>query len=288
MTAPNALASRPSNLGSGKVTQLGVIRSEWIKLRTLRSTWWSLLATIVMVVGLGVLFSALRAHRFNQDNANVQFRGPGPGGGFERLGLDPTLVSLRGVFLAQLAIGVLGVLVITGEYSTGMIRSSIAAVPHRRPVLIAKALVFGLTALILTELAAFAAFLLGQLALKSTHLQASLSTHEAVRAIIGAGLYLTLIGLLAIGLGFLIRNTAGGIAAVFGIVLVLPLLANALPSPYSTDVSKYLPLNAGTQILMTGNYDSSMLSPWAGIGVTALYALVALIAGAIVLTRRDA
>ena len=282
MTSPTALASRPSNLGSGKVTLLGVIRSEWIKLRSLRSTWYSLLATVVIVAGLGTLFSALRAHRFNQDTA--QFHGPGPG----QLGLDPTLVSLRGVFLAQLAIGVLGVLVITGEYSTGMIRSSIAAVPHRRPILVAKALVFGVTALILTELAALAAFLLGQLALKSTHLQASLSTHESVRAIIGAGLYLTLIGLLAVGLGFLIRNTAGGIAAVFGIVLVLPLLANALPSPYSTDVSKYLPLNAGTQILMTGNYDSSQLSPWAGIGITALYALAALIAGAFVLSRRDA
>jgi ABC-2 type transport system permease protein len=282
MTGSTALAARPAELGSGKVTQLGVIRSEWIKLRTLRSTWWSLFATVVMVVGLGTLFSALRAHRFNQDNA--QFRGPGLG----RLGLDPTLVSLRGVFLAQLAIGVLGVLVITGEYSTGMIRSSIAAVPHRRPILIAKAVVFGMTALILTELAALAAFLLGQLALKSTHLQASLSTHDSVRAIIGAGLYLTLIGLLAVGLGFLIRNTAGGIAAVFGIVLVLPLLANALPTPYSTDVSKYLPLNAGTQILMTGNYDSSQLSPWAGIGITALYAVAALVAGAIVLSRRDA
>jgi hypothetical protein len=192
------------------------------------------------------------------------------------------------VFLAQLAIGVLGVLVITGEYSTGMIRSSIAAVPHRRPVLIAKALVFGATALILTELAAFAAFVLGQLALKSTHFQASLSTHESVRAIIGAGLYLTLIGLMAVGLGFVIRNTAGAIAAVFGIVLVLPLLANALPTPYSTDVSKYLPLNAGTQILQVGNFDANMLSPWAGIGVTAIYAVVALIGGAIMLTRRDA
>jgi hypothetical protein len=286
MTAPHSLASRPSNLGSGKVTQLGVIRSEWIKQRTLRSTWWSLFATVVMVVGLGVLFSALRAHRFNQDN--VQFRGPGPGRGLGQLGLDPTLVSLRGVFLAQLAIAVLGVLVITGEYSTGMIRSSIAAVPHRRPVLIAKALVFGATALILTELAAFAAFVLGQQALKSTHLQAGLSTHDSVRAIVGAGLYLTLIGLMAVGVGFLIRNSAGAIAAVVGIVLVLPLLANALPTPYSTDVSKYLPLNAGTQILATSDFDPNMLSPWAGIGVTAIYAAVALIAGGIVLMRRDA
>jgi ABC-2 type transport system permease protein len=239
------------------------------------------------VVGLGVLFSALRAHRFNQETGHVQFRGPGPDGGLERI-LDPTLVSLRGVFLAQLAIGVLGVLVIAGEYSTGMIRSSLAAVPRRYPVLLAKALVFGVTALVLTELAAFLAFVLGQLALKSTHLQATLSTPNALRAIVGAGLYLTLIGLLAVGLGFVIRNTAGAIAAVFGVVLVLPLLANALPTPYSTDVSKYLPLNAGTQILMTGNYDSSQLSPWGGVGITALYALAAFLAGVLVLMRRDA
>ena len=283
-TAPTLLAADPASLGTGKVTQLGVIRSEWIKLRTLRSTWYSLVLTVVFVVGLGVLFSALRAHRFNQENGQVRF---GPGARFGEF-LDPTLVSLRGVFLAQLVIGVLGALVITGEYSTGMIRSSIAAVPHRRPVLVAKALVFGLTALVLTEIAAFVAFLLGQQALKSTHLQANLGTHLAVRAIVGAGLYLTLIGLLAVGLGFIVRNTAGSIAAVFGIVLVLPLLANALPSPYSTDVSKYLPLNAGTQILMTVNPDHSQLSPWAGIGVTALYALAALVVGAIVLSRRDA
>jgi ABC-2 type transport system permease protein len=285
MSSPTLLAADPAGLGSGKVTQLGVIRSEWIKLRTLRSTWYSLLVTVVVVVGLGTLFSALRAHQFNQDSGHIQFRGPGARLG--DFGIDPTLVSLRGVFLAQLAIGVLGVLVITGEYSTGMIRSSIA-VPRRQPVLIAKALVFGVTALILTEVAAFAAFLLGQLALKSTHVQANLGTHDALRAIVGAGLYLTIIGLLAVGLGFLIRNTAGAIAAVFGIVLVLPLLASALPDPYSTDVSKYLPLNAGTQILVTVNPDHTQLSPWAGLGITALYAVVALIAGAIVLSRRDA
>ena len=271
-----------ADLGSGYVTQLSVIRSEWIKLRSLRSTWYSLFATVVIIIGLGTLFSALRAHRFNQETGG--FRPQGPGAMF---GLDPTLVSLRGVFLAQLAIGVFGVLMITGEYSTGMIRSSLAAVPHRTPVLIAKALVFGVTALIVTEIAALVGFLLGQLALKSTHLQASLSTPGAGRAILGAGLYLTAIGLLGVGLGFLIRNTAGAIATLVGVLLVLPLLANALPTPYSTDVSKYLPLNAGTQILATTNRDSSMLGPWAGIGITALYALAALIAGAVVLKRRD-
>ena len=192
------------------------------------------------------------------------------------------------MFLAQLAIGVLGVLMITGEYSTGMIRSSLAAVPHRNPVLIAKALVFAVSAFVVTEAVGFAAFLLGQQALASTHLQASLSTPGAVRAVIGGALYLTLIGLLGVGLGFLIRNTAGAIATLFGMVLVLPLLANALPSPYSTDVAKYLPLNAGTQIMTATHPDPNLLGPWAGIGVTALYALAALIAGAVMLKRRDA
>ena len=157
-TRPN-----PSGLGPAGVDQLSVIRSEWIKLRSLRSTWYSLLATVVIIVGLGTLFSALRAHRFNQ--------GAGPNTGIGDF--DPTLISLRGVFLAQLAVGVLGVLVITGEYSTGMIRSSVAAVPDREPVLIAKALVFAVTVFIIAEVSAFVAFLPGQQALTSTHLKAS-------------------------------------------------------------------------------------------------------------------
>jgi ABC-2 type transport system permease protein len=265
------------DLGPGRVTQLGVIRSEWIKIRSLRSTWFSLLAEVLIIVGLGTLFSGLHAHRLQG--------GVGPKG---QIFFDATQVSLRGVFLAQLAIGVLGVLVIAGEYSTGMIRSSLAAVPHRYPVLLAKALVFAVVVFLVSVIAAFFGFLLGQQAQASTHAQATLSTPGAERAIVGAALYLTLIGLLGVGLGFLIRNTAGAIATLFGIVLVAPLLANALPTPYSTDISKYLPLNAGSQILTTVNPDPNMLSPWAGIGVTALYALAALIAGAIILKRRDA
>jgi ABC-2 type transport system permease protein len=266
------------DLGHGRVTQLNVIRSEWIKLRSLRSTWYSLLATVVIIAGLGTLFSAVRAHRFNQ--------GFGPGARIDAF--DPSQVSLRGVFLAQLAIGILGVLVITGEYSTGMIRSSIAAVPHREPVLIAKALVFAVIAFVVTAASSLVAFLLGQQALASTHLQASLSTPDAKRAILGAALYLTVIGLLGVGLGFLLRNTAAAIGGLFGIVLVLPLLTNALPDPYSTDIAKYLPLNAGTQIMSVTHPDPSMLGPWAGLGVTALYALAALVGGTLMLKRRDA
>ncbi len=271
-------ATRQADLGPGRVTPAGVTHSEWIKLRSLRSTWFSLLAVVVIIVGLGTVFSALRAHRFAQTI--------GANGG--HLHFDAAQVSLRGVFLAQLAIGVLGVLVITGEYSTGMIRSSLAAVPHRHPVLVAKAVVFAVLAFLVSLAASLVGFLLGQQALASTHAQASLSTPHAERAILGAALYLTLIGLLAVGLGFLIRNTAGAIATLFGIVLVAPLLAQALPTPYSTDVSKYLPLNAGTQIIATTNPDPTMLGPWTGLGITALYALAALITGAIILNHRDA
>lgn len=276
MTA-TATAPRPVTTGS-RVSLPGVLNSEWIKFRSLRSTWFSLLAALLITDGLGTLFSALHAHRMQQ--------GIGPGG--KIFGFDATQVSLRGVFLAQLAIGVLGVLFITGEYSTGMIRSSLAAVPRRRPVLIAKAVVFAIPVFAVSLVATFIGFLLGQQAQASTHAQASLSTPGAERAILGAAIYLTLIGLLGLGLGFLIRNTAGAIATLFGIVLVAPILAQALPNPYSTDVSKYLPLMAGQRVIETVMPDPNLLSPWAGIGVLALYAVAALIAGAIMLARHDA
>jgi hypothetical protein len=264
--------------GRRRVDLPGVLHSEWIKWRSLRSTWYSLLAALLMVDGLGTLFSALHAHRME--------RGFGPG--TKIFSFDATQVSLRGMFLAQLATGVLGVLVITGEYGTGMIRSSLAAVPRRRPVLIAKAVVFAIPVFAVSLAATLIGFLLGQQAQASTHAQASLSTPGAERAIVGAALYLTLVGLVGVGLGFLIRNTAGAIATLFGIVLVTPLLAQALPSPYSTDVAKYLPLMAGQRIIQTVAPDPDLLSPWAGIGVLALYALAALIAGAVMLARHDA
>ena len=272
-----AAASRPRP-GQARVDLAGVLRSEWIKWRSLRSTWYSLLAALLITDGLGTLFSALHAHRME--------RGVGPGTTI--FGFDATQVSLRGMFLAQLAIGVLGVLMITGEYSTGMIRSSLAAVPRRQPVLTAKTIVFAIPVFVVSLASTLIGFLLGQQAQASTHAQASLSTPGAGRAILGAAIYLTLVGLLGLGLGFLIRNTAGAIATLFGIVLVAPLLAQALPSPYSTDVAKYLPLMAGQRVIQTVAPDPNLLSPWTGIAVVALYALAALIAGALMLERHDA
>jgi ABC-2 type transport system permease protein len=257
--------------GQPVVTQPRVVVSEWIKLRSLRSTFWSVVAALVCVVGLGLLFSALQAHHWD--------------GHYQ--GFDPTWISLQGVFLAQLAIGVLGVMAVTGEYSTGMIRATLSAVPRRLPVLWAKLVVFALSVFVTMGVALLAAFLLGQSVLSSTHAQASLSTPGAVRAIVGGALYLSLLAMLAIGLGFLIRNTAGAIATLFGLLLILPALARALPTPWDTDVTKYLPMPAGSGIMTTVR-DSSALSPWAGLGVFAVYALVAVALGAVMLRRRDA
>lgn len=265
-----------TELGPGRATLATAVSSEWIKLRSLRSTWWALLVTVVLIAGLGTLFAAVHAHQYNN----------GRGGDLADL-QDPTQLSLRGIYLGQLAVGVLGVLVVSGEYATGMIRASLTALPRRWPVLVAKSAVFAVVTLLVAEVAAFAAFLLGQAALASTHLQASLSAPGAVRACIGAGIYLTIIGLLGVGLGFVLRTTAGGIATLVGIVLILPLLAQALPAPYSTDVAKYLPLVEGTQIIAT-RLDPTALSPWTGIAVAGAYAAAALVAGLVVLRRRDA
>jgi len=257
------------------VTQRRVITSEWIKLRSLRSTLLSLLAAVACTVGLGILISALRANDINSNG----FR-PGPG-------FDPTLVSLRGIYLAQLPIGVLGVLMITGEYTTGMIRATLSAVPRRLPVLWAKALVFAVVVFVVMGIASLLAFEGGQSMLSGAGIHVGLSSPGAARAVLGGALYLTVVGLLGVGLGFLVRNTAGAIATLFGLLLVLPAVVNALPSSLYNDIFRYLPMPAGTQAMTTVR-DPTLLSPWAGIGVFALYAVGAVGAGAVMLRRRDA
>jgi len=258
------------------VTQKRVIVSEWIKLRSLRSTIFALLAAVACTVGLGLLISALRA---NNIETNGGFH-PGPS-------FDPTAVTLRGVYLAQLAVGVLGVLVVTGEYSTGMIRATLSAVPRRLPVLWAKAAVFAVVVFVTMGIASLIAFEGGQAFLSGAGIHFSLASPGAARAVLGAALYLTVVGLLGVGLGFLLRNTAGAIATLFGLMLVLPPIVGALPPSLYNDTYRYLPLMAGSQV-MTTVAAPSLLSPWAGIGVFALYAVAAVVGGAVVLKRRDA
>jgi hypothetical protein len=172
-----------------KVTQPRVARSEWIKLRSLRSTVWTLIASVVMTVGIALLLCTIALLHLES--------GHGLGG------IDPASVSLYGVYLAQLTYGVLGVLLATSEYSTGMIRSTLVAVPRRLPVLWAKLAVFAVVALVTSEAALAVSMLAGQAILSVRQAGVSLSDPGVLRAMTGAGLYLTVTGLLAVALGFL-------------------------------------------------------------------------------------
>ncbi|HEY3737365.1 MAG TPA: ABC transporter permease subunit [Jatrophihabitans sp.] len=264
-------------VGTGSVTQLSILRSEWIKLRSLRSTWWSLGMMVVFTAGLGWLFGFARAHDFHKNVRN---------GGLMFIP-DPATISLNGIMLAQLVVGVLGVLVVTGEYSTRQVLSTMSAVPHRLPILVGKSVMFAVVGGIVAEIATVLAFVLGQAALASTHQQAHWDSVGSTRAVFGAGLYLVLIGLLGSGLGFILRNTAAAISLLMVLVLVLPLLVQVLPSPYNQDIAKFLPLMAGTQIIATPIKNPDWLAPWVGLGVMALWSAAALVAGAVVLRRRD-
>ena len=241
-----------------------LLRSEWAKFHTVRSTYWSLIAAVAAMVGLGAIISSAQSGH--------------------RAFFDPVATSLSGVLLAQLGIGVLGVLFITSEYSTGMIRTTFTAAPQRRSVIAAKAAVFAAVALVVGTITSLVTFLVGQAALGTNGV--SLTSPGALRSVIGVGLYLGLLGVFAVGLGTIIRSTAGAIASVFGLILVLPAVAQALPSSIRDSVDKYLPGNAGQAIFHTIR-DTSTLSPWAGLGVFALYAAAALAAGLILVGRRD-
>jgi ABC-type transport system involved in multi-copper enzyme maturation permease subunit len=203
----------------------------------------------------------------------------------DKADFNPVEVNLVGVQLAQLAIGVLGVLVITAEYSTGMIRASFTAVPKRLPVLWGKAAVYALTLLALMIPSVLVAFVVGQAILSRHHINIAFSHPGVARAMIGAALYMTVVGLFGLGLGAIVRNTAGGIASFAAIMFVLPPLLNVLPASWNDAASPYLPLAAGEAILATrpGNH----LSPWVGLLLFAGYAAASLAVAAVLLVRRD-
>jgi ABC-2 type transport system permease protein len=279
MSAITALPIPRTRTHPGRVTQLRVAVSESTKLRTLRSTRYALLAGVAMTIGFAIIPALVNASRWSTMSAA------------DRAGFRPLETSLIGVTIAQLAIGVLGVLVISGEYSTGMIRSTFAAVPKRLPVLWAKAGVFGLVTLALALPSTLIAFFAAQAILRGHSLNGhdialSFSDPGVARAVIGGALYLTLIGLLGLGLGAILRNTAGGISALAAILFVLPPLTSVLPSSWSDAISPYLPSNAGTAIMQTG-HPAHTLAPWTGLGLLAGYTAVAIAFAAIQLRRRD-
>jgi len=262
-----------TSAGTGGVTLPRVALSEWIKLRSLRSTWITVAISVVIFLGLGMLITGLTNAHWSEMHAA------------DRASFDPTGASLAGVWLAQLAVASLGVMVVTGEYATGMIRASLSAVPRRLPVIWAKAIVFAVFTFVAMLVTSLVTFEIGQ-ALLGTH-GTSLSEPHVMRAVLGVALYLTAVGLLSVGLGFVIRSTAGTIATVVGLLLVLPILVQLLPESWRSNISPYLPSNAGSTLFTLGP-DPNSLGPWVGFGVLCAYAVVALGLGAVLLVRRDA
>jgi ABC-2 type transport system permease protein len=265
--------SRVSRLRS-RVTQAGVFRSEWTKLYSLRSTRYALLATAVMTIGFGVIASAANVSRWGSMSAT------------DKASFDPLSTSLLGVRFGALAIGVLGVLLITGEYTTGMIRSTMTAVPKRLPVLWGKTGVYALVALVITIPAAFIAFFAGQAILSGEHIQIAFSHAGVPGAVVGAAGYLTLVGLFAMGLGAILRNTAAGIATFAGIMFVVPPLISILPSSIANSIDPYLPSSAGQAMMQIGHH-AHTLSPGAGLAVFAGYVVAVIAAAAVLLVKRD-
>jgi ABC-2 type transport system permease protein len=267
---PVSLPALPAAAGNASFG--GALRSEFTKIRSVRSTYWTLLAMVVVSVGFGVLasFGATRSPQ-----------------GF---GFDPTAQSLGGLYISQLIIAVLGVLVITSEYSTRMIATTLTALPRRGTIIAAKAVVFGAVALVTSLITCFASFFIGQAIMSSHHISTTLSQPHVLRAVIGGALFLTACGLLAFGLGLILRHSAGAISTVVALLFVLSILIHVLPQSWQIHVDKWLPALAGSQIWSvvpaTGPIPS--LGPWPGFAVLCGYAAVAIAAGVVLFRKRNA
>ena len=259
-----------------KVTQARVLVSEFTKFRTVRSTVWTLLVAVVLMIGISALFSAVTASQYHTFDAA------------DRATFNPVSISLSGMMFAVVAFGVLGVLMISGEYSTGMIRSSLTAVPRRLPVLWGKLAVFAGVIFSISLLASFICFFLGQALLNSHHLGVSVAAPGALRSIIGAALYGTVAGMIGVALGALFRNTAAGIATFAGVFFVIPPLTGLLPASISDHLSQYLPSYAGDAVWGGARSVTDALSPWTGFAVLCGYAVVVIAAAALRLRRVDA
>jgi hypothetical protein len=250
------------------------LRSELTKFRSVRSSYWALAATVLVTMLIGGLICAFTAGASRGPRSSYY---------------DPTYLSLAGLLIGQLIIAVPGALTVTSEYATGMIRTSLTVQPRRGTVFAAKAAAFTLVSLAAGLAAAFASFLPGQAILSHRGLGAALGQPHVLRAVLGAGLFLCVSGLLAFGLGALLRYTAGAVTMAIA-VLFLPLPMSAfLPDSWQASVSRWIPWNAGSQVWSTVSDPSAhMFSPWAGFAVFTGYAVIAMAAGLAAFLWRDA
>jgi len=257
-----------------KVTQSRVVKSEWTKFRSLRSTNITLLISVVLTVGLGALISAVIASHWDTASAS------------DKADFNAVVTSLRGVNISQLAVGVLGVLLISGEYATGMIRASLTAVPKRLPVLWAKLGVFAGVVGVVAVISTFVSFFVGQSLLASHNLDVSIGSSHALRMVLGAAAYLVLVGIIGMALGGVMRNTAAGISSLVALFFVIPPVLDLLPKSWSDNIGPYLPSNAGDAFW--GHPTGAHLSALAGFLVLCGWAAAAVVAAAIRLKERDA
>ena len=252
-----------------------VLTSEWIKLRSVRSTYLILLFAAVAAVGVGYLVAHAEANHWSVMTAA------------EKAAYDPVRNSFSGWGLAELAFGAMGVLAISSEDTTGLIRTTVAAIPRRRAVLAAKTAVVGVITLLAGELIAFATFFAGQWAQSAHHLNVTLAHPGALRGVLAAGFYLAVTAWVGLGLGAVIRHTAGAITAMAGVVLLLPQIISALPAPWDLRIGKYT-LGLAAQQTIDQHPATGYFSAGPSVLIVASYAVAAIAAAAFVITRRDA
>jgi ABC-2 type transport system permease protein len=305
-TTPNVrLASLPP--AAGRAGLKGALASEFTKLRSVRSTYWTLGALFIVSVGLGIAINAGIASNFANNPGN-------------KAGFDATQASLGAFFeLGQLIIAVLGAMVITSEYSTGMIRTSLTAQPRRGVVYAAKAIVFTAVTLVISFVTAFITFFVGQAIYSSKGVSASLfhtvtipananvncnpnsgctatfsgtdviTASTVLTAIVGTALFVTIVALIAFGVGSILRHTAGAIATVIALLFIVPILEQTLPNDWRWDIMRFLP-DAATRVISVtvGGINPHLWSAWPQLGVTALWAAVLVGIGAYLFRKRDA
>jgi ABC-2 type transport system permease protein len=264
-----------SSVPSGGATLPRVIRSEWTKLWSLRSTWWTLLIAFIVTIGFATLVAW-------GASSNIDKMSPE-----DRSTLDVTNIAMSGVAFGQLAFAVLGALLVAGEYSTGGIKATLVAVPNRLRVLLAKVLVFSLVAWVAGTVAAFISFFVAMTFWSSHDLAVSLSDPGVLRAVFGAGLIALVSGMLGLALGALIRHTAGAITTAVALLFVVPPLTGLLPGHWGKSISSHFTTNAGQRITEVV-HTPGQLHPWAGFGWMLAECVIPLIVGAWLMRRRDA
>ncbi len=289
---------------TGRAGLVGAIRSEFTKLRSVRSTYWTIAALFIVSVGIAAIAGFAIANNIRTNPVN-------------KAGMDAAQASLIAFFeFGQLIIAVLGALTITSEYSTGMIRTSLTAMPRRGPVYAAKLVVFTTVTLIVSLITSFIAFFVGQAAMSGSGVSASLfhsitipangsqngppdnvtfggtiviSPGTVLTAIIGTALFVTAVALIAFALGAIIRHTAGAITSAIGLVFVVPIIVQVLPNTWRWDVMRFFPDAAGRVLSVTiGQHNPHLWSAWPQFGVTLIYAAVLLGVGAYLFRKRDA